>query len=158
MKNMKKAVSFLLVFVMVFAMNFATAFAAEAPENVTVPVEAAEVLTNSDEGIMPLVWHDFTADIPANSSTTVSGFSVPERYMAFESTTTVMNGGTSSGSYNVQVLNYGSYISGHTKPIDGQMYKKDRIDLEGTGNNCSFKIINNSNVPIHVYIVFYSWS
>lgn len=158
MKNMKKAVSFLLVFAMVFTMNFATAFAAEANDNTSESTEASAATTNGDEGIMPLVWNQFTVDIPANSNTTVSGFSVPERYIAFESTATVMGGGTNTSSYNVQVQNYGSYVSGHTKPIDGQMYKKDRIDLEGTGNSCGFKIINNSNVGIHVLITYYSWS
>lgn len=155
MKNMKKAVSFLLAFAMVFAMNFTTAFAAEAPEST---VMSAATVSSEDDGIMPLIWNQINADIPANSSITLSGYSVPERYMAFESTGTVMGGGTNSGTYNIQLQNYGFYVASHTKYIDGQTYKLDKIDLEATNNSCGFKITNNSNVDIHVRIVFYSWT
>lgn len=155
MKNMKKAVSFLLAFAMVFAMNFTTAFAAEAPESAVTPAVAT---SSEDDGIMPLVWNQIDVDIPAKSSSTLSGYNVPERYMAFESTGTTMSGGTTSGSYNVQVYNYGLFIASHAKPVDGQTYKKDHIDLESTGNSVGIKVTNNTNVDIHVCIVFYSWA
>lgn len=155
MKNTKKVISFLLAFAMVFAMNFTTAFAAEASEN---NIHPNSVTTSGDEGIMPCVWHQFELDIPPNSSSTISGYDVPERYIAFESTATVMGGGTSGETYAVQLLNYGALTAGHTKNIDGQMHKLDRIDLEGSGNSCGFKIINHSSVGIHVKIVFYSWN
>lgn len=155
MKNMKKVVSFLLAFAMVFAMNFTTAFAAEKHEN---NINQDAVTTSGDEGIMPCVWHQFELDLPSGGSTTLSGYDVPERYMAFESTATVMGGGTNGGTYNVQVLNYGGYRGGHTKNVDGQMHKLDKIDLERTNNSCGFKITNHSDVDIHVKIVFYSWN
>lgn len=155
MKKAKKVLSFLLAFAMVFAMNFTTAFAAEAPES---SMAQNAVTTSGDEGIMPCVWHQFSADVPANSSTTVSGYNVPERYIAFESTATVMGGGTYNGLYTVHLQNYGANKAGHTKDIDGQTYKLDRIDLEGSNNSCGFKIMNHSSVDIHVQIVFYSWS
>ncbi len=158
MKNMKKAVSFLLVFVMVFAMNFATAFAAEAPENVTEPIEATEVLTNSDEGIMPLVNHSFSVDIPPNSSTTLSGYSIPERYMAFEAYATVMGGGSNGGTFSVTLLKSGLIKSGMTYEVNGVSHKNDWIDLQSTNNSCGFKLSNNTSVSITIYVTYYSWS
>lgn len=155
MKNMKKVVSFLLAFAMVFAMNFTTAFATEAPEsNNHQPAST----TSGDEGIMPCVWHQFELDLPAGGSTTLSGYNVPERYIAFESTATVMGGGTNGGTYSVNLQNYGAFRAGHTKYIDGIMHKFDRIDLERTNNSCAFEIINHSGVDIHVKITFYSWN
>lgn len=155
MKNMKKAVSFLLAFAMAFAMNFTTAFATEAPENAVMP---ATTTSSEDDGIMPLVWNQINADIPANSSVTLSGYSVPERYMAFEATATVMGGGTNGGTYSVHVQRLGASIAGISYKIDGIMHKKDHIDLERTNNTCGFLINNTSNVDITVHIVFYSWS
>lgn len=158
MKNMKKAVSFLLVFVMVFAMNFATAFAAEAPENVTEPVEAAEVLTNNDEGIMPLVNHSFSVDLPPNSSTTLSGYSIPERYMAFEAYATVMGGGSNGGNFTVALLKQGITKSVMSYSVNGESHKNDWIDLQQTNNSCGFKLTNNTSVSITIYVTYYSWS
>lgn len=158
MKNMKKAVSFLLVFAMVFTMNFATVFAAEANDNTSESTEASAATTNGDEGIMPLVYDQFSVDLPANSSTTLSGYTIPERYMAFEATATVMGGGTNNGSFSTSVLRYSSAIAGVSAKIDGVAHKKDWIDLQGTNNTCGFKIVNSSNVSITVTVVYYSWS
>lgn len=154
---MKKAVSFILALVMAFATNFTIAFAAEASESY-MPSEPNAVSTSDEEGIMPLLWDQFSADIPANSTLTLSGYSVYERYMAFESTATVMGGGTNSGTYSVELQNFGAAKAGHTKHIDGQPHKFDWIDLERTNNSCGFVITNHSSVDIHVTITFYSWS
>lgn len=158
MKNMKKAVSFLLVFAMVFTMNFATVFAAEANDNTSESTEASAATTNDDEGIMPLVYDQFSVDLPANSSTTLSGYTIPERYMAFEATATVMGGGTNGGTFAVSVLQGNSPIAGLGNKIDAQPHKKDWIDFQSTNNTCGFKITNNSSVSITVKVVYYSWS
>lgn len=159
MKNMKKAVSFLLVFAMVFTMNFATVFAAEANDNTSESTETSAATTNGDEGIMPLVYDQFSVDLPAKSSTTLSGYTIPERYMAFEATATVMGGGTTSnGTFGVSVLRNSSAIAGLTDSIDGVAHKKDWIDFQRTNNTCGFKLVNNSNVSITITVVYYSWS
>lgn len=158
MKNMKKAVSFLLVFAMVFTMNFATVFAAEANDNTSESTEASAATTNDDEGIMPLVYDQFSVDLPANSSTTLSGYTIPERYMAFEATATVMGGGTNDGSFSVSVLRNTSPIAGVSAKVDGVMHKKDWIDFQRTNNTCGFKLVNSSSVSITITVVYYSWS
>lgn len=156
MKNMKKAVSFLLAFAMVFAMNFTTAFAAEAPESAVTPVATS---SSEDDGIMPLVWNQIHADIPANSSLTLSGYTFPDRYMAFEAHANVMGGGTFNGTYTVTLLDHGATKSSMTNDINGIDYKNDWIDFKSTNNtNCGFKIVNHSNIDITVYITYYSWS
>lgn len=155
MKNMKKAVSFLLAFAMVFAMNFTTAFAAEAPENAATPAVAT---SSEDDGIMPLVWNEFTADVPANSSVTISGFSVPERYIAFEASATLMGGGTTSQTYYVGLETYGQPLASANYAANGVSHKIDWIDLQATNNSVGFKIVNHGNVAITVHIVYYSWS
>lgn len=155
MKKTKKVLSFLLAFAMVFAMNFTTAFAAEAPES---SMAQNAVTTSGDEGIMPLVYDQFETDVPANGSVTLSGYTIPERYMAFEATATVMGGGTNNGTFAVHLQQYGSNIAGISYGIDGIMHKKDWIDLYASNTSCGFKIVNNSNVGIHVKIVYYSWS
>lgn len=155
MKKTKKVLSFLLAIVMVFAMSFTTAFAAEAPES---NMEQNTHATSGDEGIMPLVWDQFSVDVPANGSVTLSGYNIYERYMAFEATATVMGGGTNSGTYSVHVQRNGASIAGIGRTIDGVMHKKDWIDFQSTNNTFGFQITNNSNVGIHVEIVYYSWS
>lgn len=155
MKNMKKAVSFLLVFAMVFAMNFTTAFAAEAPE---VGSEVSETASTGNEGIMPLVYDSFSVDIPANSSATLSGYSIPERYVAFEAYATVMGGGTNSGTFTVTLLKQGLNKSSMTHTVNGESHKNDWIDLKTTGNSCGFKMVNNTSVAITVYVTYYSWN
>lgn len=155
MKKTKKVISFLLAFAMVFAMNFTTAFAAEAPES---NIGQYGITNSGDEGIMPLVYDQFETDVPAKGSVTLSGYTIPERYMAFEATATVMGGGTNSGQFAVHVQRNGASIAGLGDTIDGNMHKKDWIDFQATNNTFGFKIINNSNVGIHVKIVYYSWS
>ncbi len=155
MKNMKKVVSFLLAFVMVFAMNFTTAFATEVPKN---NMKQNDVTNSGDEGIMPCVYDYVDADIRAQSSTTLSGINIPERYAGFEATASVMGGGTNSGTYTVHFQQYDVNIAGISFPIDNQSHKKDWIDLSATNTSCGFKMVNNSNVDIHIHIVYYSWN
>lgn len=155
MKKTKKVLSFLLAIVMVFAMSFTTAFAAEAPES---NIEQNAPATSGDEGIMPLVWNQFTADVPANSSVTLSGFSIPERYMAVEAYATLMGGGTASGTFSISVLDHGATMASMGLPITGESDKLDWIDFKATNNSCGFKIKNNSSSDITVYVTYYSWT
>lgn len=157
MKKMKKFVSFLLTFAMVFAMNFTNVFAAQSNNSTIEYLGTSYVFSDGDEGIMPLIWSQFTADLPANSTLTLSDFSIPDRYMAFEATATVMGGGTNEGTYSVHVLQDDCSIAGIGYQIDGIMHKKDWIDFQATDNKCGFKISNNASVAITVKIVYYSW-
>lgn len=154
MKNMKKVVSFLLAIAMVFAMNFTTAFAAAAPESNNYQPAST---TSGDEGIMPLVYDQFHADLPANSSLTLSGFPIPDRYMAVEAYATVMGGGTNSGTFSIFVLDHGAVMKRKDIDIDGISQKIDWIDFKATNNTCDFKMVNNSNVDITIYVTYYSW-
>lgn len=155
MKKAKKVLSFLLAFAMVFAMNFTTAFAAEAPES---SMAQNAVTTSGDEGIMPLVNKPLGVDIPPNSYVSISPISIPERYLAIDSSATVMGGGSTSGSYTVSVYQDGALISQDYYSIDGNTRRLDWIDLGATNNSCTFMITNNSNVGIHVEGRYYSWS
>ncbi len=158
MKNMKKVLCSLLALVMVFAMNFTTAFAAESNKTNNVPDEVTTVNNSDDEGIMPRVYDTFHADIPAYSSVTLSGFPVPERYMAFEASATVMGGGATSQTYTVDLQIDGYSITGITLAANGSSNKLDWIDLESTNNSVGFKMTNNANIDITVHIIYYSWS
>lgn len=155
MKKTKKVLSFLLAIVMVFAMSFTTAFAAEAPES---NMEQNAPATSGDEGIMPLVWNQFTADVPANSSVTLSGFSIPERYMAYEASANIMNGGTTSETYTVELQTYGNTISLVNLSANGNSHKVDWVDLSATNNSVGFHLSNHASVAITVHIIYYSWS
>lgn len=155
MKNTKKVISFLLALAMVFAMNFTTAFAAEVPKT---NVFQTATTSSDEEGIMPLVYDTFGIDIPAKGKTTLSGYIIPDRYVAFEATASVMGGGTNSGTYTVHFQQYGANIAGISYPIDNTMHKKDWIDLSASNTSCGFYFINHSDVDIHIDIVYYSWN
>ena len=155
MKKTKKVISFLLAFAMVFAMNFTTAFAAEAPES---NIGQYGITNSGNEGIMPLVNKPMGIDVPPNSYVSISPISIPERYLAIDSSATVMGGGSTSGTYTISVYQDGSPIAQDFFNIDGTTRRLDWIDLEATNNSCSFRITNNSNVGIHVEGRYYSWA
>lgn len=156
MKNMKKAVSFLLVFAMVLVMNSATAFAAEFN---TILSDENIATTDGNAGIMPLIYDDKNwIDIPAKGTVTLSGFSIPDRYMGVEARAIVKGGGTTNGIFTLYVLDHGANMCSKDISIDGSYGKIDWIDFKATNNSFGFKIVNNSNVDINIHIIYYSWS
>ena len=150
MKNMKKVVSFLLAFVMVFAMYFTTAFADTSTESLSILME---------DDTIPLddTWENFYSDIPPGGVATLSGFSIPNRYMAFEAYAILMGGGSTNETFSVILLDHGASKSKMVESANGIIHKNDWIDLRATNNSVDFKLINHGSAGIRVYVKFYCW-
>ena len=168
MKHFKKLIALFLA--MVMAMSFAvTAMAAETdsgiPENATrhtIELDIAAdgtVESYTQDGITPRIWNQINHTVSGDKTYTLQ-FDVPERYFAYEICATNTSGGSTSGSYTVDLLMASSFAvrASNNKPVNGVTYKLDNIDLSRTNQRCLFCISNYAGVPISVTITYYSWA
>ena len=168
MKHLKKLIALFLA--MVMASSFAiTAMAAEPeteiPENATrhtIELDIAAdgtVESYSQDGITPRIWNQENYVVSGNKTYTLQ-FNVPDRYFAYEMRATTTSGGTTSGSYIVELMSASAFaaIASRAAYVDGITYKLDHIDLYGSNTRCLFCIINDAGVPISVTLTYYSWA
>lgn len=168
MKHFKKLIALFLA--MVMAMSFAvTAMAAEAdsgiPENATQHTIELDIAADgtvesyTQDGITPRIWNQISHTVSGDKTYTLQ-FDVPERYFAYEIRATNTSGGSTSGSYTVELLTASNFVTraSMNRPVDGVTYKLDHIDLSNTNQRCLFCISNYAGVPISVTITYYSWA
>lgn len=168
MKHFKKLIALFLA--MVMAMSFAvTSMAAEAdsgiPENATQHTIELDIAADgtvesyTQDGITPRIWNQINHTVSGDKTYTLQ-FDVPERYIAYEMRATNTSGGSTSGSYTVDLLTASNFVvrASMNKPVDGITYKLDHIDLSSTNQRCLFCISNYAGVPISVTITYYSWA
>lgn len=155
MKKSKKIVALLMALVM--CLSFSTSvFASEIPE-VEKHTITFEIPASDESGVQPRIWNDPYFNLGSNVTLFTSSFVIPDRYFAYETRATNSNGNAISGSYIVDLMYEGNSVTYMTKPIDGNTYKNDWIDVHA-GKNYSFKITNGSSSSIIVYITYYSWA
>ena len=168
---MKKILSLILVFALTLCIS-TSALAAEPVnrlnggkvEKHTIEFVAepgvSTINANGDEGIMPIIWNQFSHKVPYNANYTTGVFSVPDRYFAFEVTGTDYNGSGASGYFSVNFLyNTRNGLAGLTCTVNGPSKKADWITIPSVGEkNYSFEILNGATGDINVTITYYSWA
>ena len=117
---------------------------------------AAELDTPAHEEIIDEMYDSKTVIIPANSSVTTSSFYIPDPHFAFETRGNTSTGGTTSGSYLVELKHGSGTHASMNLDIDGYNYKLDWISVYA--GTYYFKITNYSNTSISVVLTYYSWS
>ena len=167
MKHFKKLIALFLAIIM--ATSFATtAMAAEpdsgTPENlvshtIELTVNPDGTVEGGEDGISPFIWNQEHHTVSGNKTYTQQ-FNVPERYFAYEMRATTSSGGTVNANYRVDLLDAQAFgiIAANNKPVDGNTYKVDHIDLNATNERLLFCISNYTGVPISVTITYYSWA
>ena len=155
---MKKITCFVLVIAMLFAFNNSTVFASENPE---IVVHTISYKVEPGNSIQPLMYDEDEGNVGAGviGVNVPESFLVPERYFAFETKATNEAGqAIDGGSHRVDLIISDVSIAYLTAAVDGEYHKLDWIDLGSTNNTCHFRLTNFTNVPINIYLKYYSWS
>lgn len=167
---MKKILSLILAFALTLCIS-TSALAAEPVnrlnggkvEKHTIELVAepgVNTISLDDEGIMPIIWNQFSHKVPYNGKYTTAVFSIPDRYFAFEVTGTDYNGNGASGYFSVNLLYYvQAGLAGLTCTVNGPSKKADWITIPAVGEKkYAFEILNGATGDINVTITYYSWA
>ena len=159
---MKKFIVLLLTLAITLSLFSVTAFAEESypngiPENATR--HTIEVTLRPEESITPFVWGDPSITMVDNHTAYTGSFYLSDRYFAYEMQGFLEEpGATSTESYSV-ILEHtsGGMIASMSGLADGATYKKDWITINVDGTY-RFRVVNNTDYTLTVYMTYYSWN
>lgn len=168
---MKKFLAILLSTVMTLCFSSA-AFAAEGdpiPEGLekhvielaVAPGETTidpSTLISGEDAIAPCIWGDPSMSIIDHYSANTSSFYVSDKYFAYEMEAIPSNGVATSQGYCVELkyVNAGT-IASMSGEADGSNYKLDWITINVDGNYY-FRVTNDTDYVLNVYLTYYSWN
>ena len=161
MKKFKSIFALTLALILCFS---TVAFASEdtaagIPEYATKHTLEITLNPEDEYSVAPCIWGDPSVSMIDHHTVNTSSFYVSDRYFAYEMEAIPASGVATSQGYTVSLVYSGANavkasMSGNA---DGGLYKKDWITIS-TDGNYYFRITNNTDYVLNVYITYYSWN
>ena len=164
---MKRFVSLLMAMLLCLSIG-SVAFAAEGSAN-TIPENATEhtvafclpaqgEMTVPADGIAPYIWGDPSVTMVDHYVYYTAPFYVSDRYFGYEVEGFLDPGIVTDRGYSVSLQHVnGGVISSMSGEADGSLYKVDWVNIY-TDGNYRFRIANDTDYTLTVYITYYSWN
>lgn len=164
MKKIKSILAMTLALILCFS---TVAFAADTTDSETgipeyatkhtVELTLAPESDENDNSIAPYVWGDPSVSLIDHHTVNTAEFYLSDQYFAYEMEAIPASGTATSQGYAVSLMCGSATKAAMTGNADGGLYKKDWITIS-TDANYYFKITNNTDYVLNVYITYYSWN